>query len=343
MDDPLASDWTGRRVLVTGGASFIGSHLSERLVGLGAHVRVADDLSSGRLDHLAAVADDIEVLQVDFRDRAAAERAVAGREVVFHLAADHGGRGYIEEQEVACSSNFALDQTVLAAALDSGCDHLTLASSACVYPVSLQTDVDRPVALREDAVGPPYDPDGLYGMAKLAAELTLAAMSRHHGIGTVACRYFTVYGPRCPESHALTALVARAFAGADPFEIWGTGEQRRNWTHVDDIVTGTLLATERLTSGAVNLGEERTWSVREAAESVLDLMGHEPVIVTRPDQPVGPLHRVADGTRAREVLGFAPTVDLPGGLATTIDWYVATHDREAVRRDLDRLLAGRAG
>lgn len=330
-------------MLVTGGASFIGSHLTERLVALGARVRVADDLSSGQSTNLAAVADDIEFHQVDLRDRAASEAAVAGQEVVFHLAADHGGRGYIERHEVACSTNFALDQTVLAAALAAGCDHLTFASSACVYPVGLQADLDRPTALAEDDVGPPYEPDGIYGLAKLAAELTLSAMGRAHGIGTVACRYFTVYGPRCPESHALTALVARAFAGQDPFVIWGTGAQRRNWTHVDDIVRGTLLATEHLATGAVNLGETRTWSVREAAELVLAQMGHQATVVTRPDEPVGPIHRVADGTRARDRLGFTPEVDLPDGLASTIDWYTATHDRALVRRDLERLLAGRAG
>ena len=197
-------------------------------------------------------------------------------------------------------------------------------------------------ALREEEVGPPYEPDGVYGMAKLAAELTLAAMGREHGIGTASCRYFTVYGPRNPESHALTALIARAFVGADPFEIWGTGEQRRNWTHVDDIVRGTVAAAERLTSGAVNLGESRTWSVREAAELVLDLTGHEATIVPCPDKPVGPLNRAADGTRAERLLGFVPEVAFASGLESAVDWYHATHDREQMRARLDHLLSERA-
>ncbi len=336
------STWARRRVLVTGGASFIGSHLTERLVALGARVRIADDLSTGRLAHVSEVRDDIEVLEVDLRDPSASRRAVTDREVVFHLAADHGGRGYIEGHEAACSSNFALDQTVFAAALAAGCDHITFASSACVYPVGLQSSLDAPVALREEEVGPPYEPDGVYGMAKLAAELTLAAMGREHGIGTASCRYFTVYGPRNPESHALTALIARAFVGADPFEIWGTGEQRRNWTHVDDIVRGTVAAAERLTSGAVNLGESRTWSVREAAELVLDLTGHEATIVPCPDKPVGPLNRAADGTRAERLLGFVPEVAFASGLESTVGWYHATHDREQVRARLDHLLSERA-
>lgn len=329
-------------MLVTGGASFIGSHLTEALLGLGAEVRVADDLSSGRLDNLAAVLGDIELHEVDLRDPSAAARAVAGCASVFHLAADHGGRGYIEQHEVACSSNFALDQTVFAAARRAGCEQVTFASSACVYPVGLQSSLEETVALREDHVGPPFDPDGLYGLAKLAAERTLEAMATEDGMATAACRFFTVYGPRNPESHALTAMIARAFVGTDPFEIWGDGEQRRNWTHVDDIVRGTVLAAERLTSGAVNLGSTRSWSVREAAEAVLALTGHDTPIRPRPDMPTGPRNRVADGSRALELLGFAPEVDLADGLASTIDWYFATHDRARVRADLDHLLQERA-
>jgi nucleoside-diphosphate-sugar epimerase len=333
--------WDRRRVLVTGGASFIGSHLTERLLELGADVRVADDLSSGRLDNLAAVLDDIELQEADLRDPAAAARAAAGCASVFHLAADHGGRGYIEGHEVACSTNFALDQTVFAAARRAGCEQLTFASSACVYPVGLQSSLEETIALREDQVGPPFDPDGLYGLAKLAAEQTLEAMATEDGLATASCRFFTVYGPRNPESHALTAMIARAFVGTDPFEIWGDGDQRRNWTHVEDIVRGTVLAAERLTRGAVNLGSTRSWSVREAAELVLELTGHDAPIHPRPDMPTGPRNRVADGSRALELLGFVPAVTLEAGLNSTIDWYFASHDRDRVRADLDRLLQER--
>ena len=335
------SFWSNRRVLVTGGASFIGSHLTERLVGLGASVRVADNLSSGSLANLRSVESDTEILRVDLRDPHAAGDAAAGIETVFHLAADHGGRGYIEQQEVACASNFALDQTVFGAAARAGCDQVVFASSACVYPVGLQSSLADTVALAEDDVGPPYEPDGLYGMAKLAAERTLDAMYRGSGIGAVACRYFTVYGPRNPESHGLAAMIARAFVREDPFEIWGTGEQRRNWTHVDDIVRGTIVAAEKLTHGEVNLGATTTRSVLEAAELVLQLTGHEAAIVPQPDKPTGPLNRVADGARGRQLLGFVPEVPFESGLASTIDWYFSTHERDEVRADLDRRLMGR--
>jgi nucleoside-diphosphate-sugar epimerase len=175
----------------------------------------------------------------------------------------------------------------------------------------------------------------------LAAELTLQAMSQEHGLSTAACRFFTVYGPRNPESHGLAAMIARAFVGEDPFEIWGTGHQRRNWTHVDDIVRGTIAAAETMTEGAVNLGATTTRSVLEAATLVLELTGHDATILPRPDKPTGPLNRVADGTRAERLLGFVPEVPFESGLASTIEWYDATHDRDQVRQDLDRRLLER--
>jgi nucleoside-diphosphate-sugar epimerase len=112
---------------------------------------------------------------------------------------------------------------------------------------------------------------------------------------------------------------------------------------VDDIVRGTVLAAERMATGAVNLGSSRTTSVSEAAELVLRLTGHDAEIRTQPGRPTGPVNRCADGSRAEELLGFRPEVALESGLAGTIDWYGTTHDRDQVRRDLERRLVERSG
>src|SRR5262245_9053304 len=133
----LNERFAGRPVLVTGGASFIGSHLVELLAHAGASVRVADDLSSGRIEHLDAVRSDIEVLIGDLRDEEFAARAALGREIVWHLAAMHGGRGYIETHPVECMNNMVLDHAVLVACADAGISKFVHASSACVYPTSL--------------------------------------------------------------------------------------------------------------------------------------------------------------------------------------------------------------
>ena len=110
----------------------------------------------------------------------------------------------------------------------------------------------------EEQVGPPYDADNMYGWAKLMGELSLRAYHRDYGLKSVSCRYFTVYGPRGHENHAVMAMIARAFIRQDPFEVWGSGRQVRNWTYVSDIVAGTLLAAARIDDArAVNLGTLR--------------------------------------------------------------------------------------
>ena len=138
--DRLARAYAGRRILVTGGASFIGSHLSELLVQSGGKVTVADDLSSGKLENLDAIASNINFLKGDLRHTDFAAAATDGQEVVFHLAASHGGRGYIDTHPIECINNMLLDHVVFAAAADAGVRKIVYASSACTYPTNLQAD-----------------------------------------------------------------------------------------------------------------------------------------------------------------------------------------------------------
>ena len=137
-----AMNWQGRTVLVTGGASFIGSHLVDALVERGAEVRVVDDLSSGQRVNLEShlEANSVELIVADLLEPGIAERAVEGRSVVFHLAADHGGRGYVDLHQADCSTNLVLDGLVFGAAQRAGVDKVVYASSGCVYPNSLQVD-----------------------------------------------------------------------------------------------------------------------------------------------------------------------------------------------------------
>lgn len=334
--------WAERPVLVTGGASFIGSHLVDALLSRGARVRVADDFTSGSRANLAAASGSVEICTGDLRDPEFTATAVDGISVVFHLAADHGGRGYVDTQQVACATNFALDNTVFMRGLAAGVDKLVYASSGCVYPNFRQTDPSEHLYLSEDEVGPPFDADNLYGWAKLMGELTLRALYRESGFRSASCRYFTVYGERGRENHAVMAMIARAFIGQDPFEVWGDGQQVRNWTHVDDIVDGTILAAERIEDAtAVNLGTTERIRVIDAVRLVTGLAGYSPQIVLQPDLPTGPLNRVADNTRAQAMLGWSPRVSFADGLKRTFEWYRDTHDREQVAANLNALLATR--
>jgi nucleoside-diphosphate-sugar epimerase len=153
-----------------------------------------------------------------------------------------------------------------------------------------------------------------------------------------------VYGERCTESHALIAMIARAFVGLDPFEVWGTGEQIRNWTYVGDIVAGLVLAAELVDDGsAVNLGTEQGTRVVDAAREVLALTGHRAAIAFRTDMPAGPLVRVASSALARERLGWSPQVTLSEGLRRTIEWYYTSRgaQRDLIARELERRLIER--
>lgn len=337
-------DWNGKRSLVTGGASFIGSHLVEALVERGAQVRVIDNLSSGKLENIQSLVDRgaVEFQQADLLDAEATRRAVTGTDVVFHLAADHGGRGYVDLHQAACATNLALDGQLFLAARDAEVEKVVYASSGCVYPTYIQNDLGKILYLTEDMVGPPYDADHMYGWAKLMGEMTLRQYSKEWGMQTASCRYFTVYGERGKEDHAVIAMIARAFVREDPFEVWGTGEQIRNWTYVGDIVQGTILAAERISDGtAVNLGTMERTRVLDAVHQIMEYTGHHAEIKLRPDMPTGPLNRVADNRLARELLGWEPQMSFARGVEQTIDWYFKEKSRDTVAATLETSLLER--
>jgi nucleoside-diphosphate-sugar epimerase len=336
--------WHETRTLVTGGASFIGSHLVDALVAKGTTVRVVDNLSSGRLENIQGHVDAgrVEFIKADLADGAVAEEAVRGIDVVFHLAADHGGRGYVDLHQVACATNLALDGVLFRACRLAGVKKVVYASSGCVYPNHIQNDPGQILYLTEDMVGPPYDADNLYGWAKLMAEMTLRAYYNETGMKAACCRYFTVYGDRGHENHAVIAMIARAFVRQDPYVVWGTGEQIRNWTHVSDIVSGTILAAEKIDDGtAVNLGTTERTRVIDAAREVLRYTGHKAEIELHPEMPTGPLNRVADNALARQLLGWEPQVKFMDGLHRTTDWYFSAKDRELVAAGLTMKLTER--
>jgi nucleoside-diphosphate-sugar epimerase len=216
------------------------------------------------------------------------------------------------------------------------------ASSGCVYPNHLQTDPNEILYLTEDLVGPPYDADNMYGWAKLMAEMTLKAYTEEAGMRSASCRYFTVYGDRGHENHAVIAMIARAFVKQDPYVVWGTGEQIRNWTHVSDIVEGTIRVAERIDDGsAVNLGTMERTRVIDAAREVLRFTGHHAEIELHPEMPTGPLNRVADNSLAKMLLDFEPEVTFMDGLHRTIDWYFKEKDRGSISSDLASRLTER--
>ncbi|HEX9429456.1 MAG TPA: NAD-dependent epimerase/dehydratase family protein, partial [Candidatus Bathyarchaeia archaeon] len=165
-----------------------------------------------------------------------------------------------------------------------------------------------------------------YGWAKLMGEMQLNAFVRQYGIKGCSVRFVTAYGPRENETHAIVALIYKAFEKMNPFVIWGDGNQERDFTYVSDLVSGTLLAAEKIEDGSpINLGTERRISMIDIARMVFEIMNFHPQVKFDVASPVGVLSRALDISRARGALNWEPSVTLEEGLRRTIDWYVKSH------------------
>lgn len=334
-----------KKCLITGGASFIGSHLAERLVKNGVKVRIADDLSSGNLLNLSSIRNDIEFYKGDLREFNFALKATKGVETVFHLAADHGGRGYIDTHPANCTRNMALDNIVFMASEKNNVEQIVFTSSACVYPQNIQ---ENKVLLREDMVS--FDrpdgtfADGEYGWAKLMGELSLKAYFTQYGIKSAIVRLCTGYGPRENESHAIIALIAKSFIRQPKFEIWGKGEQSRGFTYIDDIVNGIILAAKNISDGtAVNIGTDEFITINQVADEIFKIVGWYPEegIKYLKNKPVGVKHRALDFSYSESRIGWKPKVRLKEGLTKTIDWYFQNKSQSEIRKNLESLLKKR--
>ncbi len=339
--------WSSKNVLVTGGASFIGSHLVDKLVTLGANVRVADNLSSGKLENLHQSIEKIDFLKGDLAESSFTQKAMENIDTVFHLAAEHGGRGYIHTHPAECASNLMLDGMVFRTAFRAGVERICFASSACVYPTFLQEEEEANKAtiyLREDMADPfvpgKANADLEYGWAKLMGEMALKAYHKEYGLKCASCRIFTAYGPRENETHAIIALIAKAFIQQDPYEIWGTGQQDRNFTYVSDIVDGLIFASERIEDGTpVNVGTTEHMKLKHTAEKIFDIVDWRPnKIFFDTSKPVGVFSRAADTANSRKLLQWEPQISVEEGLRKTIDWYYSTKNKDEVRQKFQKLI-----
>ena len=335
--------WRNKKVLVTGGASFIGSHLVNSLLQKGANVKIADDLSSGKLCNLGCplekersdmwVSDNLTIFQGDLKEKSFTARMVKDAEVVFHLANLHGGRGYIQTHPTECCTNMILDQLVFEEAHKAMVERICFASSACVYPVYLMDEKGPSYLLKEEDADPfardKAFADLEYGWVKLMGEMALKAYHRQHGMKTSSVRIHNAYGPHLNETHAIIALIAKAFVRMDPYEIWGTGEQNRNFTYVQDIVDAMILTAERIEDGsAINAGRDDRITIDQAAELIFDIAGWHPRhIVHDLSKPVGVSSRAADLTKARKLLNWEPKVSYRDGIKKTVKWYFANNEK----------------
>lgn len=319
----LRSFYEGRSVLVTGGAGFIGGHLCDALVSLGATLRVIDDLSNSSLEHLAGLIelepDRIRFVHGSILDDDALAEAAKGCATVFHLAALGSVPRSIEEPQRTWSVNATGTLRVLEAARRVGASRVVFAASSSAYG-------DQPELPKVETQPPrPMSP---YAASKLAGENLLAVWARCYGLSTVSLRYFNVFGPRQAADSAYAAVVAafaKALLNGTPPVIFGDGSASRDFTFVGNAVLATLLAgaaPASLRGEVVNVGTSSRMTILELAREMARAAG-VPQVEPRfqPSRPGDVAHSQADITLARTLLGYVPVTSVSEGLAETIEHY----------------------
>ncbi len=296
------------RILVTGGAGFIGSHLVEALVSRGYNVRVVDDLSTGRESNLEAVRDKIEFFKGDIRDPAVMIDAVKGVDVVYHLAAKINVEESYAKPDLYWEVNVLGTRLIVESMVRMGVKRLIFMSSAAVYgdPVYIPIDENHPVN--------PLNP---YGETKLEGEEIIRRSIKRGEIQAVIVRLFNAYGPRQegnPYAGVVQKFIERVSSGKPPI-IFGDGLQSRDFIYVKDVVSGLLYILERVEDSMIlNLGTGVETRIIDLARLILDLLGRSDLDPVFSDPRPGDVRRsVADIRRLRE-MGWSPQYSLRDGL-----------------------------
>ena len=305
------------KVLVTGGAGFIGSHLAEALVHAGHRVRVLDNLYSGRRANLAPVRGDVEFVQGDCADPAAARRAMRGIEAVFHEAAIPSVARSVQDPLASHRGNATATLSVLTAARDAGVRRVVYAGSSSVYG-----DAKR-LPKREDMETRPLSP---YAVGKLTGEHYLRIFASLYGLETLTLRYFNVFGPRqnagSPYSGVISLFTAALLAGRRPV-IYGDGRQSRDFTYVANVVDANLraLTVDGAEGDVLNVATGSRVTLNRLLATLARYLGRKVQPRYLPSRAGDVRHSLADITRARRKLGYRPLVDFETGLRKTLEWY----------------------
>ncbi|HEV2907253.1 MAG TPA: GDP-mannose 4,6-dehydratase [Actinomycetota bacterium] len=311
------SSWQGKRVLVTGGDGFIGSHLVDRLLADGAAVRVLVHYTpSGRLGWLHGREADVEILAGDVRDGERVLQAVDGQEVVFHLAALIGIPYSYQSPESYVQTNVMGTYHVLNASRRAGIERVVHTSTSEVYGTALTVPIDE---------AHPLQPQSPYSATKIGADMLAISFHRSFELPVAIVRPFNTYGPRQSTRAVIPSLLGQLFGEAERIRV-GTVSPTRDFNYVSDTVNGFLAVAgaDRVTGEVVNIGSGREISIGDLIELLFEVTGQRKDIVVEDERirPTGSeVHRLlCDNTRAREWAGWKPEVSLEEGLRATADW-----------------------
>ena len=325
------SFWNNKKVLVTGGAGFIGSSLVKRLVLEGARVQVIDNLWRGNLNNFinkdgSSIIDlDNDFHLADLTESANCIELIRDVGWVFHLADIVGGVQFaFSNESFVFRQNILINTNVLSACITNNIPNYIYVGTACSYPRHLQMGSGI-VPLREDQTYP-AEPESSYGWSKLMGEYEAELAQKSGKINVGLLRFHNVYGPGAPYegdgAQVLPSLIRKAAKyPKEQFIVWGSGNQYRDFVYIDDIVNALILAGQHgMNKGLIQIGSEKATTVREAAELIVRISGKLIDFGYDESKPEGDHGRIAICDRAREILDWKPTIDFYEGLTLTYNW-----------------------
>jgi nucleoside-diphosphate-sugar epimerase len=311
------------KIVVCGAGGFIGGHLVAHLLKEGHSVRAVD---LKPLDEWYQLFDQAENLSLDLQGKEACEKAVADTDIVYNLAADMGGMGFIENNKALCMLSVLINTHLLMAAKDASVQRFFYASSACVYAADKQTDPNV-TALKEEDAYPAMPEDG-YGWEKLFSERMCRHFREDFGLTTRVARYHNVYGPygtydggreKAPAAICRKVIKAK-LAGRHEIEIWGDGNQTRSFQWIDDCVKGTQMIMNGDFADPLNLGSSELVSINQLVDIVEDIAGVKLKRNYNLAAPKGVNGRNSDNTLIQSIFGWEPSTRLRDGLEQTYKW-----------------------
>ena len=304
--------------LITGGAGFIGSHIASALAASGARVRIIDDLSTGYRHNIEEIPGDVDFVEGSVADETTLKRAIKDVELVFHEAAIPSVPRSVENPRQTHIASVDSTFSLLLAAKENKVRRVVYAASSSAYG-------DQPTLPKVETMLP--EPLSPYAVAKLVGEHYCQVFTRVYGLETVSLRYFNVFGPRQDPSSQYSGVISRfisALLGNETPVIYGDGEQSRDFTYIDNVVDANLKAADsaKAVGQVINIANGERISLNQLLMELQDLTGKTDVTADYQPPRAGDVkHSLADISRARELLGFEPKVDLRQGLSLTIDWW----------------------
>lgn len=305
-----------KKVIVTGGAGFIGSHLAEQLARQSCHVIILDDLSTGKKENIEPLLgkENVEFTEGSITDVHLLKNLFRDVHYVFHEAAIPGAPQSIENPQASHEVNVTGTLNVLLAARDNGVSKVVYASSASVYG-------DTPTLPKKEDMLP--NPQSPYAITKLAGEYYCQVFHQVYGLPTVCLRYFNVYGPRQDQNSQYAAVIPkfikRSCEGSPPV-IFGDGEQTRDFVFVKDAVEASILAAQRDACGVFNISRGESITIKRLAELIIELVSNRVEPIHQEARPGDIRHSLADVSKAK-AFGYEPKCGLRVGLAETIRWF----------------------